>query len=362
LAKLVFLTFNDKPGGIFTSQVIDVCTFLRDELKNDVELISFISLRGFFSNRKKIRQQFRGSIVLPMWPGIENWRKNAGVLRRRLKSISPQTVIARGPFAMILAKSVTDAHVCFDARAAYTAEFEEYKVGGDKITAKDMKEIEAQAIRDCDQAIAVSHALVQYWRDTFNYSGDKHEVIPCTLRNSESAEPDQEPYDKIRIVFAGGAGKWQSIELISPMLEKLFERDSRLELLMLVQSPPEPFKLAEKFPSRVICKWVDESQVHNEMTRCDYGWMYRNNSITNCVASPVKFAEYLSAGLNVIISENLGDFSEFVSMHECGIILKKESLQSLSPVSADEKQRNRLLAQKYFRKQMYRDEYIRCIS
>ncbi|HET6992692.1 MAG TPA: hypothetical protein VFJ43_15265, partial [Bacteroidia bacterium] len=64
MKKILYLTFNDAPGGIFSGQVIDVCLYWK-ELGFDVNLVSFISIRNFSANKNKIRSLFPGAIVLP---------------------------------------------------------------------------------------------------------------------------------------------------------------------------------------------------------------------------------------------------------------------------------------------------------
>lgn len=363
MQKIVYLTFNDLPGGIYSSQVIDVCNFLQRELQADVKLIAFISIRGFFANRRKIRAQFPAAIVLPMWPGIENWMKNAGALRRRLSTLAPDVVVARGPFATVLARSATKAKVCFDARGAYMAEFSEYNVGGDKISGDAIRSIEQRALTICDTAIAVSEALVNYWKREFHYADQKHVIIPCTLSGKAFPEHMNEPANhRVRIVFSGGSGKWQSLSLLSDLLLPYFETHPDVELLLLTAQLPSPFPLADKFPQRVQQKWVAEAQVHDLLAACDYGWLVREHTVTNEVASPVKFAEYLSAGLSVIISEGLGDFSEFVRQHACGFVTEQDRIPELKKLSAGEKARNRKLAEEYFTKRKYLDQYRRCLA
>lgn len=362
MKKVVYLTFNDSPGGIFTSQVIDVCRFLRDEIKVQVQLVSFVSVRNYFENRKKIKSQYSDAIVLPMWPGIDNWRKNKALLRQKLRTLAPDAIIARGPFAAVLAKQSSGARVCFDARGAYAAEFSEYGVGGDKISGTEVKGVEAKAIAESDCAIVVSNALVNYWKDEFGYQSQKHRVIPCTLTGSPIMNAEFPAHENVRIVFSGGSGKWQSTELISDILTPYFEVHNNVELLMLTQQLPANFTLAEKFPDRVSQKWVSEKQVPEILRTCDYGWMVRGNSVTNQVASPVKFAEYLASGLSVIISPGLGDFSGFVEKNNCGVVLHEKNLPQLEKICADQRAHNRELAMSTFTKKLYSGDYQYCIG
>jgi hypothetical protein len=86
--------------------------------------------------------------------------------------------------------------------------------------------------------------------------------------------------------------------------------------------------------------------------------LVRDYSNTNRVASPVKFAEYLAAGLRVIISESLGDFSEFVSKNSCGVVLTEATdLSDLKKVSAEDRTRISNLTKTYFVKSMYSEQY-----
>jgi hypothetical protein len=102
---MVFLTFYDLPGGVYSSQVIDVCRFYEDNFAIKVKLIAFISIRRYFNNRRKIKEGWRNSIVLPSFPGINNWKVNRHLLRFIMLFHSPDNVIARGVFATLLALS-----------------------------------------------------------------------------------------------------------------------------------------------------------------------------------------------------------------------------------------------------------------
>ena len=85
--------------------------------------------------------------------------------------------------------------------------------------------------------------------------------------------------------------------------------------------------MIELFPDQIICKELFPSQVSKYLGVGNYGLLIREKSITNLVASPVKFAEYLACGLNVIISEGIGDYSEFVAAHGCGQLVNEFSFK-----------------------------------
>ena len=99
------------------------------------------------------------------------------------------------------------------------------------------------------------------------------------------------------------------------------------------------------------------------LSACDFGWMVRENTITNQVASPVKFAEYLAAGLEVIIGEQLGDYSEYVVTNKAGFIWDSEKVPAtISKPDQQQKKRLMELAKREFVKENYRDQYFNLLK
>ena len=73
--KLIYITFNDLPNGIYISQVIDVVKLFQEH-SVDAKLIAFLPFSKYFNERKKIKSLFKESIVLPSFPKLINWKLN----------------------------------------------------------------------------------------------------------------------------------------------------------------------------------------------------------------------------------------------------------------------------------------------
>ena len=302
-----------------------------------------------------------------MRPGVENWKKNASSVKRNLSSLNADTVIARGPFATWLAleakKSGIVKRVVFDGRGAYSAEFREYNVAGSSTLNTEIEAIEKRAVLESDFRIAVSKALAEYWQRTFGYSETEHQIIPCTLRTIEKKETDLQAVRKrfgfapedIVIVYSGSFAGWQSFDLLDKVGIDLLEKQKSVKFLVLAPDTAT-LKMAQKYPDRVVCTWLSSKEVHAVLNVCDYGWMVREETITNLVASPVKFAEYLAAGLPVIISKNLGDFSAFVRHHKAGFVAEGV-FPELAKTSEEERNRFRQLAETYLTKKAFTEQY-----
>lgn len=374
---MIYLTYNDQPSGIYNSQVIDVCRFLKTELKSDIRLIAFISLRGYSENKRKIRTQLPDAIVLPMFPRHSNWKKNTFLLRLRLSFLKgKQTVICRGMFTTNMALSLKEKgivnKVVFDARGAYKAEFSEYLNKVVKLK-DDISELERAAVHESDLRLAVSNKLVDYWVREYAYKGKNHVVIPCTLEvNKKVVFTEQELSDKrkglgfeaddVVLVYSGSTADWQSAGSIDELMMTQLKEDPKVKVLLLSRFDLSTFQSWKVYPSRIVQKWLDPNEVPVHLAIADYGLLIREISVTNEVASPTKFAEYLSTGLKIIISAGIGDFPSFVAEHNAGSIYGKNDILKLEKSGPEEKNRMRKLASSFFTKEKYIDEYKELIS
>lgn len=369
---MLFLTFNDPPSGIYYSQVTDVCRFINKAKDIRVRLLAFVSMRDYFTTRRKIRAHYADSIVLPMFPGVRNWKRNAMFLRAAFFFVRPTTVIARGPFASWLALRMKEKRksisVCFDARGAYTAEFNEYNVSGEGSLNKEIRALEKDVLYRADNCIAVSEKLVGYWKREFGYTMNKHVVIPCTMGSEYEQEPDFSSAtavrkqlgvseDEVLLVYSGSGAGWQSSDLLFEFVAKIMALNSNARLLLLAREFEDSRNRLGDMKSRVMVKWVEPDKVRDLLLACDFGLLIRERSVTNEVASPVKFAEYISAGLKVIISEGIGDYPAFVTTHHAGHVVSDNGSFLLSRPSLEEKKRISALAPGYFSKASYIGSY-----
>jgi hypothetical protein len=369
---MYYLTFNDSPSGIYYSQVTDVCKFLSEKLDVEIKLVAFVSLRNYFSDRKKIKKRHPNSLVLPMFPGVNSWKKNKLVLKLLL---SDKSIIARGIFATWLAinskKKNGNRKVCFDARGAYHAEFTEYNVAGNSTLNSEIKEIENYCLQFSDYKIAVSNALVNYWHTHYNYITQNVFVIPCTVNSTQlSYSNNASDFNFLRkkynvddnhvlICYSGTSSGWHSFKLMNDFFNSVLSTNPNMKILFLTPKLDNLFDVVKKYPDKIIHRWVNPDDVYGYLAMCDYGILIREQSVTNAVASPVKFAEYLNAGLKIIISDGLGDYSDFVKKHNCGVLFS--DFRNLQTTTSSDRNKNKELAQKYFIKETHLDKYKKLI-
>ena len=153
----------------------------------------------------------------------------------------------------------------------------------------------------------------------------------------------------IILVYCGTVSGWQSFGKMFRFMKSQLTQNQNIKVLLLTKETDEVKSLIKEFPDRIIRKWCSDNDVIPMMSLGDYGLIIRGNTITNEVASPVKFAEYLYAGLKVIISEKIGDYNLFVKENKCGI-LDTEIKEMLNKLDEQDKSIERKLAKENFSK------------
>ncbi|MHB8262052.1 MAG: glycosyltransferase family protein [Bacteroidia bacterium] len=362
---MIFLTYNDNFSGIYKSQVTDVCSFLQKEFAVKIKLVALVSIRSYATQKQLIKLGYPNSVVLPMFPKVRFWKLNTITLFLICLFSGKRKVWARGPFAcnmaVYLKKSKLITQVVFDARGAYQAELTEYSVVEDRSVKNNIDKIENNALVKSEAQLSVSNKLVEWWKIKYNYSSTKFVVIPCTLSSLFYRDLCSEEEllmarkkggfaaEDIVLIYSGSSAGWQSFSMVDDFLYELFSDNTNIKLIFLSNEIPAASKTFQKYADRITTKWLKPNEVFDLMILADYGILIREPSVTNQVASPVKFAEYLACGLQVLISEGIGDFTEFVKEHQCGLLLSKK--MKIEKVSFAQKVKNHKLAMQYFLKE-----------
>jgi glycosyltransferase involved in cell wall biosynthesis len=114
-------------------------------------------------------------------------------------------------------------------------------------------------------------------------------------------------------------------------LWSMFIDKDNIEFLLLtnddIHSNPTSTSLFKQFEGRITHMTVSRYDIPKYLAASDIGFMLRDDRNLNRVASPVKFPEYLSAGLAVVSSPNVGDVSELISNNRVGLLINPHSIE-----------------------------------
>jgi len=137
--------------------------------------------------------------------------------------------------------------------------------------------------------------------------------------------------DETICVYSGSSASWQGIDdfynVFSIILNRIpttYFKILTYEPQVFLNHPPENIKLAE----RLIVEKVEFCNVKSELINATFGIHLRKPDVVSRVSAPIKFAEYLSAGLPVILREGIGDTEQIIKKYNVGVIIKKNDYES----------------------------------
>ena len=190
--------------------------------------------------------------------------------------------------------------------------------------------IEDQVVREADHILCVSNAMKGYLQgrslprpvtviptfvDTtrFIFSKEMRERLRRHLGIS----------DRTVLVFSGGTAPWQNVDKVISLFSDLKREIPDLLMLFLSQDPSRIKKLTkdriEDDDLRIL--HVPHAEVAGYLCAADVGVLLREETLTNQVASPIKFGEYLCCGLPCIVSAHVGDTAVVLRERGGGIIV-----------------------------------------
>ena len=231
-------------------------------------------------------------------------------------------------------------YIVYDSRGA-SAEKHHLKT---KVTPEKeilyQKTLNQQIKQSClaDRILCVSSKLKEYHlQKDKTLSENKLIIIPgCAdknkfyfdnkLRNTIRKELRIE--DEIVFLYSGALDKeWQIPDFVFSAFSLLCNIHENSFFILLTPNLKIVSEFAKKYninEKRIFAKFASFNEINSFLNAADAGILFREDAVTNNVASPTKYAEYLLAGLPVIISEKIGDFSEFTNENNLGIVTKND--------------------------------------
>jgi hypothetical protein len=200
-----------------------------------------------------------------------------------------------------------------------------------------------------DKIFVVSNILKNYFIANFKIREDKFVLYPClsdaykffcdeTMRDTVRRELNISKQTKVFLYAGGISAGWH----ISTDLFRFFDlvnlKGEDIRFLFLTKDYTEINNLLDQFPrlkDNLISKSVENDQMVKYLNAADYGILFREDTIMNNVASPTKFAEYMLCGLPTLISEGVGDYTEFCRSNKVGFIVDKTVFSDLTTFDVD---------------------------
>jgi hypothetical protein len=384
--KFVYLCSISYDGTVYKTQVID---WLNLYAENGVsfDLIQIFHFRLHYNLFKALNQikiikretgLFKG--FLYFFPSkdflyIINTIALYALFLKYIMKYDNILVLSRGMYGreMELLKKIFPRKITFyyDARAAsaeenkYLSEKKNDFSGKRSDIIKYIIDLESRTLQAAANIFVVSGNLKNYFIRNYNTQESKFFLYPC-LSDSNKFFYDKKlridtrkelnySDDDIVYVYAGGMNSsWHVTDFIFNFFNYANNKQKNSKFLLLSKDTVSVSKILEKYPdvrNKVLFMSVDNKIICKYYNAADYGILFRENSIMNNVASPTKFAEYLLSGLPVLISEGVGDYSNFCRTNGLGFVITEEQLKN-----------NSLLDPEIFKSNVFSREYISSVG
>jgi len=257
-------------------------------------------------------------------------------VRYSLKS-RPGPVLARNLFgatvAYLATRGIRGAGYVVDLRGHSGAELEMAGwMRGDGLKARLFYRWERFLLENARAVLCVSQPLAQYVRSSTRRTPLCY-VIPSCLDQVLAEQLEHrlnQPYDSTArsegpvLAYAGTVTNWN---VLPPMLSLFMRVRATFPRARFLCLTPHKAKAEEAFQSFGISSdcYSIEHVPHEDMLStleiADVGLLLREPSPVNRVASPIKAAEYLAAGLPLIATDGIGDLSGLICDARVGLLL-----------------------------------------
>ncbi|MBM3861870.1 MAG: glycosyltransferase family 4 protein [Verrucomicrobia bacterium] len=131
--------------------------------------------------------------------------------------------------------------------------------------------------------------------------------------------------DRIVLCYLGGLSSWQCIAETIQLAMRLRREIPEIYFLLLTPDNPQSYRRQLDQIGRdgvdYAVRSVAADEVPVALSAVDAGFLLREDSPVNRVASPTKCGEYLAAGAPVICTRHAGDAAPVVETSGAGIVL-----------------------------------------
>ena len=273
---------------------------------------------------------------------LNNW-PIPGTLKKLRKSLQHRTVYhCRGEssydWAYLVKRSFPADAVALDIRGFTPLErfvneglFNVKDLSADqrKIYDEDVVRLK-RAIQNSDAVLTVSEPLRKYLISHLDAPAETL-VVPCCVTstisdtNRERLRQELNIGNKTAILYLGGTQKYQHLEdLVLPFIRSAISSSENNVGVFITQNKDKMLSLIRAFGihgDKVAVISVEQSKVADYLTAMDIGLLLRAPNELNTFSQPVKFGEYLSAGLPVVVEEGTGDIASMLVRYETGYVV-----------------------------------------
>jgi len=330
--KLIYLVYREDNVMVYESQVLEYLRALKEKkLFDSIELVVFRHEQNLWKKdavEARIHKYIDNCMTFPSLPLTSMAQLDfsaaqlCSYLSRNYSKNERIAVICRGDLAAYVGckafSGFDNSRILYDNRGlAYEESVLSHK---DSFIHTINRNIKREALNRSKSRVDMYNFVTATMRDFFlkQYGYDPnipYTVIP-TLYHAEKLDENVRKQISTRhcvserdfvVSYVGSTAAWQSIQRLNEIIEHIGEKYSFAKFLILSNGEASAFsRISENIKRRLTVVNVPHSEMKYYLHMTDVGIIIRDNNIVNRVAAPTKVAEYLTNGVKVLYSGEIG--------------------------------------------------------
>lgn len=234
---------------------------------------------------------------------------------------------------------LTPARLLFDMRGLFVDEYmHDGALREGTLKLAFVRWLERRLLATSDAIVAVSEAFRRHLLERPDLRdlglGPRVHVIPNrvemerfaeALRRREAARRDRGWQDSVVAVFIGSAAGWHRLDLTMEIMSDVMARLPNLRMAAAVYpDADEALRMAERASvptDRLEVVTLPTEDVPPLLAAADLALMPAADHLSRRVCAPIKFSEYMAAGLPTAASEHVGDTQAWIEDEGLGVVI-----------------------------------------
>ena len=282
---------------------------------------------------------------------MKSVKKAQSAMIKKIDEEKYSTVILSGAltykFAEIIKNKYPNINVILDIHGASEdmLEIAKHSNGVKKYALKFLYKYESKSLSNatkyCDGLLVVTDELKNYLISKYPVIKDKKFYrIPCAysqnLFTQDEYDANRNQYrekygikDELVFVYSGGTSTWQCIEESIDLYKQIDESLNRKTKMLIFSYNAEQLKSLINNDSRFSIDSYEPNELGKALCASDFAFLLRKKSLTNKVAFPNKFLEYVAGGMKIITTPYVTEIAKQVEKFNCGYIYDFKFDQSI---------------------------------
>lgn len=188
---------------------------------------------------------------------------------------------------------------------------ESYMRNKSKIRYWVLNDIDCFAMKKAKMVFFCSQYMKEHYERKAHCSfADKAYLMPCYNEELSVKDIEGKDYTKKHFTYAGSLDLWQCFDEIASIYKSIEEVYPDAYFKVLTFSVREAERIIESYGIKnYVVKSVSKDKVQEELKDMVFGFVIREDSVVNRVATPTKLSSYMSVGVIPIFSTVLDDFN-----------------------------------------------------